>query len=436
MALVEVQDVSLFVLSSDRLWGFHIDSPRVGGKFGDRGMDFYGWVLGRSSPAVAVELVHDGAVIRRVPVSVSRPDVAAAYSQVPGAETSGFSASVSVLGAASEIQLTVQAVLRNQSRVALGVITVRRGWYEEERREGAPLVSVIIPCYNQAHFLAEAIESVLAQTYAQFEIVVVDDGSTDNTSAVAARYPGVRCIWQDNQGLAEARNTGIKKSNGNYLVFLDADDRLLPEALGAGLTALNSHPECAFVFGRCRVVGIDGAPLPGWQQPHFDEDYYGSLLRGNYIWMPAMVMYRRAVFESGKGFSPQMKGTEDYALYLQVTRNFPIYFHGQEVAEYRQHGSNMNHTLPQMLISSLKTLHSEWEYIKHSQQHRSNYKKGIRGWQESYGQPLAVLVCELVRSHEWNQAFGYIRMLLRYHPSGMRLILRDCLSQLSGKLNI
>src|SRR5215217_8951250 len=111
-------------------------------------------------------------------------------------------------------------------------------------------VSVIIPCYNQAHFLSEAIQSVLAQSYPHFEIIVVDDGSTDTTSQVASRYPEVRCIRQNNQGLSGARNSGFAQSKGSYLVFLDADDRLLPGALETGLECLKAHPECAFVSGR------------------------------------------------------------------------------------------------------------------------------------------------------------------------------------------
>src|SRR5919107_192619 len=110
------------------------------------------------------------------------------------------------------------------------------------RRVGTDLVSVVIPCYNQAHFLSEAIESVLAQTYPYFEIIVVDDGSTDNTSEVAGRYSGVRCIRQDNQGLSGARNSGLRHSKGEYLVFLDADDRLLPQALEVGLECLRAYP--------------------------------------------------------------------------------------------------------------------------------------------------------------------------------------------------
>src|ERR671914_179204 len=119
---------------------------------------------------------------------------------------------------------------RGTQGIQLGV-----GVQTKEELVGAALVSVVIPCYNQAHFLGEAIESVLAQNYPHFEVVVIDDGSTDNTSEVASRYPGVRCIRQENQGLAGARNTGIRHSSGSYLVFLDSDDRLLPDALDTDL---------------------------------------------------------------------------------------------------------------------------------------------------------------------------------------------------------
>src|SRR5436190_3159495 len=95
-------------------------------------------------------------------------------------------------------------------------------------------VSVVIPCYNQSHFLQEAIESVLAQSHQNFEIIVVDDGSTDNTSQIARTYPRVRYIYQNNSGLAAARNTGIKHSKGTFVVFLDADDRLKSCALETG----------------------------------------------------------------------------------------------------------------------------------------------------------------------------------------------------------
>ena len=90
-----------------------------------------------------------------------------------------------------------------------------------------PLVSVVIACYNQGRFLGEAIESALRQTYAPIEVIVADDGSTDRTAEVAAAYP-VRCLRQRNQGAPAARNHGFRESHGRFVLFLDADDRLLP----------------------------------------------------------------------------------------------------------------------------------------------------------------------------------------------------------------
>src|SRR5215831_5403862 len=100
------------------------------------------------------------------------------------------------------------------------------------------LVSVVIPCYNQAAFLSEAVESVLSQTHRRVEILVDDDGSTDGTVAVARSYEGVRCISQANQGQGTARNEGLKRATGEYVVFLDSDDRPRPRALEVGVRCL------------------------------------------------------------------------------------------------------------------------------------------------------------------------------------------------------
>ena len=123
-------------------------------------------------------------------------------------------------------------------------------------------VSVIIPCYKQAGFLSDAIESVLAQTHPYVEIIVVDDGSPDNTSDVALSYPGVRCIRQENQGLSAARNTGIRESTGDFLVFLDADDRLTPSASRRGLHYLRLVPQAVIAVGKHRVISFEGLPIP------------------------------------------------------------------------------------------------------------------------------------------------------------------------------
>src|SRR5215218_1807285 len=204
------------------------------------------------------------------------------------------------------------------------------------------LVSVVIPCYNQAHFLGEAIESVLAQSYKDFEIVVVDDGSPDNTSEVASRYEEVRLVRQENRGLAGARNRGLEKAEGEYVVFLDSDDRLMPEALEVGVRELDAHPECAFVAGHYKNIAANGAPRGVPARPRGGGDRYLSLLRDNYIMMPASVMYRRRVFGEVGGFDSSVDAAADWDLYLRIARRFPVHHHGGLVAEYRQHGASMN----------------------------------------------------------------------------------------------
>src|SRR6185503_2784773 len=113
----------------------------------------------------------------------------------------------------------------------------------------APLISIVIPCYNQAQYLGEAIQSVVDQAFPAKEIVVVNDGSTDDTVAVAGRFPGVRCITQEQRGLAAARNTGLAHCEGELVVFLDADDRLLPGALDAGARLMTADRSLAFAAG-------------------------------------------------------------------------------------------------------------------------------------------------------------------------------------------
>src|SRR5262245_6292498 len=182
------------------------------------------------------------------------------------------------------------------------------------------LVSVIIPCYNQADFLGDAIASVLNQTYTNHEIIVVDDGSTDDTSHVAARYSDVKCIRKKNSGLAAARNTGLQMCAGDYVVFIDADDRLLPDAFEVGVNCLDSDPSCAMAYGHVQLIDVSGKPLPTPNQPYIEGDHYLELLRRNFIWTPGTVMYRRLALDAIGDFSVSLNASADYELNLRIAR--------------------------------------------------------------------------------------------------------------------
>jgi len=265
---------------------------------------------------------------------------------------------------------------------------------KQHRLEDA-LVSVIIPCFNQAKFLSEAIQSVLQQTHRKFEIIVVDDGSSDNTREVAMSFPAVRYIRHQNRGLSAARNTGIWASKGTYLVFLDADDRLLPQAIESGLNCHRTHGRCAFVFGQHAYLKSDGTPFELMLSSHLfladlreAEDPYLSFLHGNFIGMHACVMYRRDIFQYLKGFDLSLSAAEDYELYLRITRNYPIYFHGATVAEYRIHGNSMTKNLELMLRAVLNVLRSQRAYIKENKQYMEAYRAGRNFWIEYYAYDL------------------------------------------------
>jgi glycosyltransferase involved in cell wall biosynthesis len=252
------------------------------------------------------------------------------------------------------------------------------------KSSGGPDVSVIIPCYQQGHFLSEAIESVLDQTWPAREIIVIDDGSRDNTAAVAARYPSVRYIHQDNAGSAVARNRGIDASKGCYLVFLDADDRLLGNALEIGVGSLGAHPESAFVFGRCQHIKHDGSPDAVFQQSYDASDDYLAMLRGNPIWHPAAVMCRRSILDTIKGFDPSLVACSDYEFYLRVTRISPVYCHNHLISEYRQHSANKTSNNLLTLNSLTRILRAQLPSIRGNKKYEEAYQASLINLQSSY----------------------------------------------------
>jgi len=287
-------------------------------------------------------------------------------------------------------------------------------------------VSVVIPCYNQAHFLVEAIQSVLSQVYPNFEVIVVDDGSQDATAEVAATYadkdPRVRLICQQNRGLAGARNRGLAEANGEYAVFLDSDDRLVEGAFEVGVRELEANPDCAFVFGHYRPISADGVAYAVPRQERIGGDHYLALLRDNYISMPASVMYRRWVFEEVGGFDGSVDAAADWDLYLRVARRFPIHHHGEVVADYRWHGANMTADPALMLRSTVSVLRGQRQHVKGNKRYEEAYEQGIKLFREHNGANLAKEIRSHLRRRDVGQAIGGALVLARYYPRGLGLV--------------
>jgi len=206
-------------------------------------------------------------------------------------------------------------------------------------------VSVVIPAYNQSAYVAGAIESVLSQTYKDFEIIVVDDGSTDDTRAVVEDYSGqVRYIHQENQGLAGARNTGIHNARSSLICLLDADDQWLPQYLER-MTSLAMEDQGAAIYYCCaQAIDKDGKKLPqifGCQTGGSD-DLLDVLLRGNFL-IPSTVMMNYASIKSGDYFDENFRRIQDRELWLRLLKQ-GYYFRGlsEVLVNYRVHEESLS----------------------------------------------------------------------------------------------
>jgi glycosyltransferase involved in cell wall biosynthesis len=278
----------------------------------------------------------------------------------------------------------------------------------------------VIPCFGQSHFLGEAIESVLAQTYTHLEIVVVDDESMDNASSIASRYPGVRCVREENSGMAGARNVGIRSTNGDFLVFLDADDTLLPDGIEAGLRELERHPECACAIGTYRRTSHDGKPLDTHLQPPVDRGQYAQLIRDNWAGFPARAIYRRSLFEHVRGFDTDLDAAADFGFNLAVAREFPICSHEALVAEHREHGRNSSGDAGKMLTETLAAIRQQRPFVKRDPELKKAYRAGRRRWKVYYGDLLAEQARESLRARRLGDALRESALLTRHRRRGLR----------------
>jgi hypothetical protein len=377
---VEVDEVELLPRDA-RLLGFHVRALAPGEHPG-RGLALGGWALAEEKPVLGVELLHRGQVVARAPADLPRPDIAEAHPSLPHAAACGFQLSLNLLAAEEGIDREVRAVVDPLTRVPLARLTARRPTEGE-----AEAVTVVIPCFGQAHFLAEAIESVIAQTHSRTTVLVVDDGSHDNTSAVAAGYPGVVCLRQENAGLAAARNAGLARVTTEFVLFLDADDRLLPEAVATGLAELRAAPEAVMAAGAWRLIGEVGEPLPA-ELPQPPREAYPALLESCFISTPAAVLYRRELFEEIGGFDPAVSASADYDVYLRAAARHPVRLHGEVVAEYRRHGANMTRDPALIMRSEIAVLERQAPLVAGRPQLREALARGIKRSRAYHGERM------------------------------------------------
>ena len=266
------------------------------------------------------------------------------------------------------------------SGLEAGVAAIPKAY---EARPAGP-VAVVIPTYNHGHFLADAIASVERQTVPAAEVIVVDDGSSDHPEDVVAQFSRVRFIRQDNQGLAAARNAGLRAAGSEKVVFLDADDLLAPDAIESGLACFSRHPAAGFVYGAHRVVNAEGVAISEVKFEEIGHDAFASFLRGNCIGMHATVTYDRERIVACGGFNESLRRCEDYDLYLRLSLKHPVACHPTLAAYYRWHGANMSADFTGMLNSVLRVQGAFAELARRDPGRVQAFNEGRAIWRDYY----------------------------------------------------
>lgn len=223
-----------------------------------------------------------------------------------------------------------------------------------------PAVSVVIPAYNYGRYLRDAIDSVLAQTFGDFEVLVIDDGSTDDTAALVRTYsdPRVRYIYQANAGLSAARNTGIRESRAPFVALLDADDAWLPPMLAMTMAQFSEvASDVGLIASASCRVDAQGAPL-GERTFTLGRDRWLTardiVLQNRF--MPSTVVARRQAYLACGGFDTTLRSSEDRDMWIRVGSRFRIRYLGTPQALIRKHTSNMSKHADRMRVNMWRVI--------------------------------------------------------------------------------
>ncbi len=295
-----------------------------------------------------------------------------------------------------------------------------------------PKVSVVIPAYNAMTYLPETLESVLRQTFTDFEVLIINDGSSDHIVQWASELVDsrIRLISQENQGLSGARNTGIAQAQGEYIAFLDADDLWEQTKLEKQVRCLEDNPEVGLVHAWMLLVDEQGK-FTGRVMPSYAEgDVWKQLAEKNVIACPSVIV-RRCCFEKVGVFDQSLHSLEDWEMWIRIATSYPFAVIKEPLAYYRQLPNSMSKNCQVMEQS----FHTVIERTFRSAPLELQYLKN-----RSYGHANLCLAWKALQSknrdyklaiHFWQQAILYYPQL-RYSGESIRLNFAIAVMRLFG----
>jgi glycosyltransferase involved in cell wall biosynthesis len=291
-------------------------------------------------------------------------------------------------------------------------------------KTNAPLVSVIIPAFNAASTIQSTLDSVLQQTFTDLEVIIVDDGSTDDTAEKVRACADRRIVYtyQPNSERAVARNNGIAHSRGCFCAFIDADDLWLPEKLEKQIPLLSSNPALGLVY--CDLFQFDHTTNQNLTRFGKKEKFYRGkiditkLLRVNFIQSPTPVV-RRAALDQVGGFDSDLIPVEDWDLWIRIAYRYPIDFVGEPLARYRMHprATSWENRPEEMLSCTFKLLRKTGVRYDKSKVIRNGIRlaKGVAYYH--FGRSM-------VLDKQYTRALKAYLLSLRYYPTHIKTPIR------------
>ncbi len=289
-----------------------------------------------------------------------------------------------------------------------------------------PKVSVIIPTYNRPHYICEAIDSVLAQTFLDYEIIVVDDGSTDHTAEVLKKYGDrIRYIYQENLGPPGAMNTGVRHAKGEYYVILGNDDALMPDMLERQVAVLDQNPDVAFVCAGTYFMDANSEIYKTSVDGRYREQSFKSLLFDNFVWHLTVVIRRKVSEEMGH-FDESLLTNQDHDLWIRIATKYRFEYTNRPLAKFRRHPGNFSkgldlHLKDHLTILDKPVIRSRLRGTEYRKFRAVNYYRfgmfysRIREYLKAARcYALAVLNLPWIGVHFWPQEAERIRFSLPY----------------------
>lgn len=234
-----------------------------------------------------------------------------------------------------------------------------------------PVISVAIPVYNGERTIRETIASVLNQTLTDFELLIIDDGSTDSTSAIAASFtdPRIKLLSYPNAGLAASRNRGIREAKGEFISFIDTDDLWTPDKLESQYQALRENPEAVLAYSWTDCIDAAGNFFRRGSHFTVNGNVYAHILVNNFIESGSNVLIRRSVFEEVGLFDESLKAAEDQDMWIRIAARYPVVAVPKPQILYRVSQTSMSANIVQQAKEATRMIQKGYSQAPESLQH-------------------------------------------------------------------